>query len=129
MESKDFKIVCELQKKVEDGTFFRFAVKKNEEEKALFWFTLFDNKNIYIVNAKFTAKEYSWISLYIKIEHQLNTERYYPSYAYMETYSLKMDSNKCRDIIKCFEEASCICDIITDFFKNRMMEGFEESGQ
>lgn len=123
MKSEDYILVCDEKKQVEDGNFFRFKVYKNNgKEKALFWYTLNNNNNIYYVTAQFTDKKLSPISLYVKIKNDTATKTYYPSYAYMETSSLRMTAGECRDIIKCYEEASIICDIITDFFKTGRME-------
>lgn len=118
--TKPFKIKCVAWKIVNDGRFYRFWVlDESDNQKADFWFTETDSGDIYTVASNFTDERYSWIHLYVSVESNAKNGRFYPDGAYMETSSLKMTSDECRDIIRCFEEASEVCDFITNFFKHQ----------
>lgn len=122
-----YAIQLQLKKPVDDGTFFRFVVvNQANEEKAKFWFTKSISGDIYTVTACFTDERYSWIQLYVEVDVEVDetegTNRYYPTEAYMSTYSLKMTTDQCRDIIRYFTEASEVCDVITKFFKKEAIK-------
>ena len=103
-----------------DSVFFRYAVVNSKnEEKAIFWFEESNNGNIYTVYARFTDERYSWIQLFVEVDDAEGTDRYYPTEVYMDTYSMKMNADQCRDIIRYFTEAAAVCDTINEFFKDR----------
>lgn len=120
----EFTIHKELEKENDNGaikgTFYRYSVKKDNKPKAMFWFTKAFDGSIYSVSSRFIDEHYKWIELFVEDDYDIKNEKHYPTgVVYMQTSSLRMSPDQCRDVIRYFEEASKICELISDFFMNK----------